>query len=133
MTQTTKHTENKLFKDPVQFSFNRYNNILPFEYSMVRLGLDVSDANNYINANYISTVVENYNFIATQAPLCASVNNFWRMIEELDIKIIIMLCNLEENKQIKCHKYWPCNELENNKLEISEGFEVEFVEDNEIR
>lgn len=57
MTQTDRHTGIKLFKDPVQFSYNRYDNILPFEYSMVSLGEDKSDAENYINANYITTVV----------------------------------------------------------------------------
>lgn len=35
-----------------------------------------------------------------------------------------MLCNLEENKQPKCHKYWPCTEAEDKKLKIDENFEV---------
>jgi hypothetical protein len=43
MTQTAKHTNNKLFKDPVQFVFNRNKTILPYEYSMVSLGEDKSD------------------------------------------------------------------------------------------
>jgi protein tyrosine phosphatase len=85
MTQTSRHTNTKLFKDPVQFSYNRYDNILPYEYSMVRLGNDNSDPVNYINANYITTVVKDYNFIATQGPLTSTITNFWKMVEQNDV------------------------------------------------
>lgn len=94
MTTTSRHTSNKLFKDPVQFSYNRYDNILPYEYSMVKLGTDYTDPMNYINANFISTVIEGYSIIATQGPLTSTVTNFWKMIDQNDVNIIMMFCNL---------------------------------------
>jgi protein tyrosine phosphatase len=52
---------------------------------MVRLGNDNSDPVNYINANYITTVVKDYNFIATQGPLTSTITNFWKMVEQNDV------------------------------------------------
>ena len=124
MTQTSKHTSSKLFKDPVQFSYNRYDNILPYEYSMVTLGPDNSDPSNYINANFISTVVKDYNFIATQGPLTTTVTNFWKMIEQNDVNIIMMFCNLEEKNKVKCFKYWPSKDVEGGILSLSSDFTV---------
>lgn len=85
---------------------------------MVSLGPDYSDPSNYINANFITTVVEDYNFIATQGPLTSTVANFWRMIEQNDINIIMMFCNLEEKNKVKCYKYWPSKEVDGGILNV---------------
>jgi protein tyrosine phosphatase len=60
------------------------------------------EAEKYINANYINvifyfikTVVKDQKVIATQGPLSTTVYNFWRMVDENNIKVIYMLCNLE--------------------------------------
>lgn len=29
------------------------------------------------------------------------------MIEEQDVRLIIMLCNLNEMGKVKCERYWP--------------------------
>ena len=124
MTTTKQHTTMKLFKEPVQFSYNRYDNILPFEYSMVKLGADLSDPCNYINANYITTVINDYKLIATQGPLATTVGNFWQMVYQNDISIIMMFCNLEERNKVKCYKYWPSKDNDQAKIETSNGYVV---------
>ena len=37
----------------------------------------------------------------------STVNDFWRMIWEQHLEIIVMLTNLEEYNKAKCAKYWP--------------------------
>ena len=39
-------------------------------------------------------------YIAAQAPLQETVNDFWRMIWEFKSKAIVMLCNFEESGQV---------------------------------
>ena len=58
-----------------------------------------------INASWIHLPLEN-SFISAQAPLDNTIDDFWTMCFEYDIKIIIMLCNLEENGKEKCVNYW---------------------------
>ncbi|XP_013406514.1 uncharacterized protein LOC106170987 isoform X2 [Lingula anatina] len=87
---------------------NRYKDILPFEYTRVPLqplpGLTGSD---YINANYVKGVSGHNTYIAAQAPLPTSVIDFWRMIWENEVKVVLMACNLREAGKTKCEKYWP--------------------------
>jgi len=51
-------------------------------------------------------------YIATQAPLKETVNDFWRMIWEFKSKSIVMVCNMVEDNQETCYPYWPSKEGE---------------------
>ena len=57
----------------------------------------------YINANYIANPYngEKNVFIATQGPIPASMNNFWTMVWNEMISVIVMLCGLEEHGRVK--------------------------------
>ena len=46
-------------------------------------------------------------YIATQGPLQNTVGDFWRMMWEFKSKVMVMLCNLNEEGQEACHPYWP--------------------------
>lgn len=56
----------------------------------------------YINANYVANPYtgEKNVFIATQGPIPASMNNFWQMVWNETISIIVMLCGLEEHGRV---------------------------------
>ncbi|XP_071114600.1 receptor-type tyrosine-protein phosphatase H-like [Haliotis cracherodii] len=91
---------------------NRYVNILPFDHSRVKLrstGDDDDDETDYINANYIPGYNSPREFIATQGPMTGTVADFWRMIWEQDVNIIIMLSDLLEKGKPKVDRYWPEN------------------------
>lgn len=46
-------------------------------------------------------------FIATQAPLPDTGDDFWRMIWERQTATIVMLTREREGGRVKCHRYWP--------------------------
>lgn len=38
------------------------------------------------------------------------------MVDQYEVKNIFMLCNLIEKNKIKCDRYYPKNDPENNKI-----------------
>ncbi|GMR63156.1 hypothetical protein PMAYCL1PPCAC_33351 [Pristionchus mayeri] len=87
---------------------NRYKDIVAFDETRVKLckvnGVETSD---YINANWIKSYGNGKRFIASQAPLDGTVTDFWRMIWEQDIRVVVMLSNLVERGRVQSAKYWP--------------------------
>lgn len=80
------------------------------------------------SCDYIFLQMQGYkhrkNFIATQGPMKKTVNDFWRMVWEQKNRVIVMLCNLEEEDEVRkvmaikcmlrmnvvqesCCRYWP--------------------------
>ncbi|CAF2956223.1 unnamed protein product [Rotaria sp. Silwood2] len=87
---------------------NRLVNILPYENTRVCLspvrGVEGSD---YINASYIDGYRFKNGYIATQGPLTETMDDFWRMVWEHNVTIIVMLTKLKEMGREKCVQYWP--------------------------
>jgi protein-tyrosine phosphatase len=87
-------------------SKNRYNSIWPYEHSRVKLR-DVADGGcDYINANHIQPPWSNKRYIATQGPLPATFNDFWNVVWQEDVRVIVMLTAEQEGGQLKAHNYW---------------------------
>eukprot|EP00039_Didymoeca_costata_P019439 m.337547 g.337547 ORF g.337547 m.337547 type:complete len:627 (-) comp18161_c0_seq1:158-2038(-) len=90
---------------------NRYKNILPFDYTRVKL-LDVDPAvvgSDYINANFIKGEASGVgnDYIACQGCLKATIEAFWQMIWENKNRIIVMTTAVVEKGKSKCAPYWP--------------------------
>lgn len=68
---------------------NRYKNIWPYDFSRVRLGAPADDSD-YINASYVQPRGTTRRYIATQGPLDATYCDFWTLIWEQDVRIIVM-------------------------------------------
>ncbi|NXJ95328.1 PTPRJ phosphatase, partial [Corythaixoides concolor] len=87
---------------------NRYNNVLPYDISRVKLSdLQLSTTDDYINANYMPGYNSKKAFIAAQGPLPNTIEDFWRMIWEKSIYSIVMLTKCVEQARTKCEQYWP--------------------------
>ncbi|GCC37191.1 hypothetical protein chiPu_0015692 [Chiloscyllium punctatum] len=86
---------------------NRYKDIVPFDHSRVQLSLIISDSDSdYINANFIKGVYGPKAYIATQGPLPHTVTDFWRMLWEYNVLVIVMACRVFEMGRKKCEQYW---------------------------
>ncbi|KAJ0171133.1 hypothetical protein K1T71_013332 [Dendrolimus kikuchii] len=87
---------------------NRYPDIKAYDQTRVKLSqIDSVTGSDYINANYVNGYQDRKRFICAQGPTDTTVNDFWRMIWEHGLELIVMLTNLEEHSKVKCSKYWP--------------------------
>ncbi|XP_012286742.1 tyrosine-protein phosphatase 69D [Orussus abietinus] len=87
---------------------NRYPDIKCYDQTRVRLAqMDGICGSDYINANFVLGYKERKKFICAQGPMENTVCDYWRMIWEQHLEIILMLTNLEEYSKTKCAKYWP--------------------------
>ncbi|KAK4541134.1 hypothetical protein LTR36_008208 [Oleoguttula mirabilis] len=85
---------------------NRYNNIWPFEHSRVKLQGVPKTGCDYFNANYIQAAWSNKRYISTQAPIPATFNDFWNVVWQQDVRVVVMLTAEKEGAQVKAHNYW---------------------------
>uniref|UniRef100_UPI0037E94CE4 tyrosine-protein phosphatase non-receptor type 18 isoform X2 n=1 Tax=Semicossyphus pulcher TaxID=241346 RepID=UPI0037E94CE4 len=86
---------------------NRYKDILPYDHSRVVLSLPTSESDSdYINASFIKGASAACRYIAAQAPLSSTVSDFWRLIWQHNVKVIVMACREVEMGKKKCECYW---------------------------
>uniref|UniRef100_A0A8C2U2Y7 protein-tyrosine-phosphatase n=1 Tax=Coturnix japonica TaxID=93934 RepID=A0A8C2U2Y7_COTJA len=110
--QSTKYRSDNIYPTataecPENVKKNRYKDILPYDHSRVELSLITSDTDShYINANFIKGVYGPRAYIATQGPLPTTVTDFWRMIWEYEVMIVVMACMEFEMGKKKCERYW---------------------------
>lgn len=81
---------------------NRYRDVLPYERTRVHLlNLDDSPEGDYINANFVDD-----HYIACCAPIPSAICDFWHMVWECDVHVILMLTNFVERERLKADLYW---------------------------
>ncbi|KAJ4288808.1 phosphotyrosine-specific ptp2-like protein [Collariella sp. IMI 366227] len=85
---------------------NRYKDILPFEHARVKLGGRQDGACDYVNASHLHAKRTYKRYIASQGPLPATFEDFWSVIWDNDVRVIVMLTAESEGGQLKCHPYW---------------------------
>ncbi|KAF9143307.1 hypothetical protein BGX30_000825 [Mortierella sp. GBA39] len=101
-------------KLPNTVKLNRYSNVLPYQHSRVM----VNGPMPFMNANRItappalrtSLPADFAGYIATQAPLPETQTNFWRMVRDQNVHVIVCLTSVSANRTQRGHKaeqYWP--------------------------
>ncbi|CAI5647892.1 receptor-type tyrosine-protein phosphatase V [Oreochromis niloticus] len=87
---------------------NRYPSILPYDHCRVRLSVQNSYPHtDYINANFVPGGGSERDFICTQGPLPNTIADFWRMVWEQNVRIVVMVTALKHKDIVFCDKYWP--------------------------
>ena len=104
---------------PFNTDKNRFNEFLPYDHSRVVLkeqeGVNGSD---YINASVVPGM-NGTTYIASQAPMDNTTEDFWRMVCENDCTTIAMLMLPTDGSSTPvCAQYWP--HAEGNTLEFGD-------------
>jgi len=93
---------------------NRYGNILTYKNSRVKLDKNktiLESCENYINASLLSEYLNNNNVIAAQGPKDdVTISDFIHMLNQFQVKRIVMVTNLSEGNKSKCSDYLTKNE-----------------------
>uniref|UniRef100_A0A671FY95 Band 4.1-like protein 5 n=1 Tax=Rhinolophus ferrumequinum TaxID=59479 RepID=A0A671FY95_RHIFE len=94
-------------KLPQNLDKNRYKDVLPYDTSRVLL----QGNDDYINASYVNMEIPAANlvnkYIAAQGPLPHTCAQFWQIVWDQKLSLIVMLTTLTERGRTKCHQYWP--------------------------
>ncbi|XP_050744270.1 phosphatidylinositol phosphatase PTPRQ [Drosophila biarmipes] len=85
---------------------NRYADIYPYDKNRVILDID-AEGSDYINASFIDGHTRKKEYIATQGPKPESVMDFWRMILQYNVRVIVQVTQFREGNTVKCHEYYP--------------------------
>lgn len=81
---------------------NRFPDILPYDNSRVELP---STKDDYINASFVKGITPQFpDFIVTQSPLKSTFGDFWSMVTEHQVELVVCLLN---DSEIEGQVYWP--------------------------
>ncbi|XP_067845019.1 tyrosine-protein phosphatase non-receptor type 14-like [Heptranchias perlo] len=88
---------------------NRFRDVVPYEENRVELVPTKENNTGYVNASHIKVTVagEEWHYIATQGPLPHTCHDFWQMVWEQGVNVIVMVTAEEEGGKPKTHRYWP--------------------------
>ena len=79
----------------------------------------------YVNASPIKFADIKQEFIASIAPKPVSFENFWQMIIEKRVSLVVMLTDLQEGGRKKSDQYWP--DRDNEVKEIGSGISLKHM------
>lgn len=104
---------------------NRYKDVVPYEDTRVRLNpQDNLSGSDYVNADFVKMEVgsRTYHYIATQGPMEKTVVDFWHMVWEQNVHIIVAATDNKIDSRSACYPYWsadsPCSKTWFSSFEI---------------
>ncbi|CAG5080131.1 Oidioi.mRNA.OKI2018_I69.PAR.g9482.t1.cds [Oikopleura dioica] len=106
---------------------NRFQDVLPADRDLPYLitpdpaGSDPS--HNYINAVFADSFLVKRDLIITQMPLPHTVGDFWRLVHDYSVSVVVMLNDASETDET-CANYWPAEQTK----ETYSAFTVESLD-----
>uniref|UniRef100_A0A8C7LBU2 Tyrosine-protein phosphatase non-receptor type 9 n=2 Tax=Oncorhynchus TaxID=8016 RepID=A0A8C7LBU2_ONCKI len=88
---------------------NRYGDVLCLDQTRVHLKTRRNEVY-YINASFMDGYKQKNAYIGTQGPLEKTYGDFWRMVWEQNVLVIVMTTRADEGGRKKCGQYWPLEE-----------------------
>uniref|UniRef100_A0A5S6Q3U3 Tyrosine-protein phosphatase domain-containing protein n=1 Tax=Trichuris muris TaxID=70415 RepID=A0A5S6Q3U3_TRIMR len=98
--------EARLFYKNIPTRRNRYGDIPCLDKTRVAL-IDARDGNDYIHANWVTMPNARCRYIMTQAPLPETTADFWSMVWQENVSLIVCLTKIFEQGKMKTLEYWP--------------------------
>ena len=94
--------------------------LLSDDINRVRLKTDGGE--DYINASHTRVDVADSicDYIVSQGPLPDTTGDFWDMVWQQDVHVILMLTLDMESMKVKCHRYWP--DTTDDPIDICDGY-----------
>ncbi|XP_077264577.1 tyrosine-protein phosphatase non-receptor type 1 isoform X1 [Temnothorax americanus] len=111
-------------KKPQNKTLNRYRDVAPYDHTRIILKRGVCD---YIHANLIRVDHAERQYILTQGPLPNTVSHFWLMVWEQNSRGVLMLNKVIEKNQIKCHQYFPLDDVKPTMTFEDVGIKVDYI------
>ncbi|PWN47509.1 receptor/non-receptor type protein-tyrosine phosphatase [Violaceomyces palustris] len=118
-------------------SLNRYCDVLAYDHSLLPTAA-ARGGRYYLNANLIPPFPFRSPpgpcYIASQAPLAHTLNEFYHHVCEQGVKVLVNLTPLVEGKKVKSDRYWPDAGLPSQHAghELSQGGKVELVSEEVV-
>lgn len=98
---------------------NRFNDIIADDSTRVKLSGD-----RYINANYVFTCKDAISYIATQCPMENTIGDFWEMILQERVSIIVNLNSIQDLIMGRSYDYYSSRSQEDGKVYEDEKITV---------
>ncbi|MCL4122462.1 UNVERIFIED_CONTAM: hypothetical protein GTU68_033655, partial [Idotea baltica] len=90
---------------------NRYIDVLCYDHSRVEMSPEDDEGHTtYINGNFVDGYKQKKAFISTQGPLPCTFGDFWRMVWEQRVCVVVMTTKTMESGRTKCGQYWPAEQ-----------------------
>lgn len=88
----------------------------------------VEPFNDYFNANYLRLpqINPDFHYIATQAPLPSTIDDFWNVVLSKNLKVIISLNSYDELDMKKWDIYWNSKSIRKHEVQVTNTFEDVF-------
>ncbi|XP_039739433.1 receptor-type tyrosine-protein phosphatase C [Pteropus medius] len=119
-------------------SKNRNSSVIPYDFNRVPLkheleiskesehesddssddDSDTEDTSNYVNASFVMSYWKPEVMIAAQGPLKETIGDFWQMIFQRKVKVIVMLTELKSRDQEACAQYWGDGKQTHGDIEV---------------
>ncbi|XP_036926369.1 receptor-type tyrosine-protein phosphatase C [Sturnira hondurensis] len=131
----TQHTGNQ----EENKSKNRISSVVPYDFNRVQLrheldfskeseqesdessddDSDADENSRYINASFVTSYWKPDVMIAAQGPLKETTGDFWQMVLQRKVKVIVMLTDLKNGDQEACAQYWGEGKQTHGDVEVS--------------